>query len=163
MKKLVGKQEVLKEQVGRVIKCKCDEEKDKSKDNVQVVLYIIMELCGKCLSGNALCMEWLIQAGQLKGGIEGCGIDMIYFGVKKLGMIVGELQGCTMLTEVSVKWEHVVGWRMRFWRLQWKAIRRRMKIMWENVHRARLRQMWTISWRESERNRMGYHGIQKRE
>ena len=109
LKKLTAKHEVFEEQVGRAIKRECDEEKKKSKGDAQVVLYVTMEPCGKRLSGNAPCVERIIQAGRSEDGIEGCGIDMVYFGVKEPGTFVGESQGCKMLTEAGVKWEHVAG------------------------------------------------------
>lgn len=107
LKKLASKHGVFEEQVGRAIKRQCDE--DNGEGNAQVVIYVTMEPCGKRLSGNAPCVERIIQTGKSEGGIEGRGIDMVYFGVKEPGTFVGESQGCKMLSEAGIKWEHIGG------------------------------------------------------
>lgn len=107
LKKLATKHGVFEEQVGRAIKRECDDMR--SKGDAQVVLYVTMEPCGKRLSGNTPCVERIIQAGKSENGVEGRGVDMIYFGVKEPGRFVGESQGCNMLTEAGVKWEHIAG------------------------------------------------------
>ncbi|KAL1956922.1 hypothetical protein VTO42DRAFT_6669 [Malbranchea cinnamomea] len=105
LKKLASKHNVFEEQVGRAIKRECEA----SEGPAQVVMYVTMEPCGKRLSGNTPCVERIIQAGKSEGGIEGRGIDVVYFGVKEPGTFVGESQGCRMLDEAGIKWEHIGG------------------------------------------------------
>jgi pyrimidine deaminase RibD-like protein len=107
LRKLASKHNVYEERVGQAIKRECESEDE--ADDVQVVMYVTMEPCGKRLSGNAPCVERIIQASQPEGGVAGRGIDMVYFGVKEPGIFVGQSQGCKMLDEAGVKWEHVGG------------------------------------------------------
>jgi pyrimidine deaminase RibD-like protein len=71
----------------------------------KVIMYVTMEPCGHRLSGNTPCVQRIIRTRQ--GGHRG--IDKVYFGVKEPGTFVGESQGCKMLTEAGVEWEHIGG------------------------------------------------------
>ena len=71
----------------------------------KLVMYVTMEPCGKRLSGNAPCVQRIIQTRE--GGREG--IHKVYFGVKEPGTFVGESEGCKMLSAAGIEWEHVPG------------------------------------------------------
>ncbi|KAJ5686283.1 hypothetical protein N7536_008902 [Penicillium majusculum] len=71
----------------------------------KLIMYVTMEPCGKRLSGNAPCVQRITQTTE--GGREG--IYKVYFGVKEPGTFVGESEGCRMLTEAGIEWEHVGG------------------------------------------------------
>ncbi|KAI2692011.1 hypothetical protein DTO013E5_7880 [Penicillium roqueforti] len=71
----------------------------------KLVMYVTMEPCGKRLSGNAPCVQRITQTRE--GGREG--VHKVYFGVKEPGTFVGESEGCRMLTQAGIEWEHVVG------------------------------------------------------
>jgi pyrimidine deaminase RibD-like protein len=107
LKKLASRYNVYEERVGQAIKRECESEDE--AETAQVVMYVTMEPCGKRLSGNAPCVERIIQAGQPEGGVAGRGIDMVYFGVKEPAIFVGQSQGCKMLDDAGIKWEHVGG------------------------------------------------------
>ncbi|GLA00256.1 hypothetical protein AnigIFM60653_008315 [Aspergillus niger] len=72
----------------------------------KLVMYVTMEPCGKRLSGNAPCVERIINTRQ---GGEGRGIHKVYFGVKEPGTFVGESEGVRRLEEAGVEWEVVPG------------------------------------------------------
>ncbi|KAJ5796464.1 CMP/dCMP deaminase zinc-binding [Penicillium psychrosexuale] len=71
----------------------------------KLVMYVTMEPCGKRLSGNAPCVQRITQTRE--GGREG--VHKVYFGVKEPGTFVGESEGCQMLTQAGIEWEHVGG------------------------------------------------------
>ncbi|GKZ30484.1 hypothetical protein AbraIFM66950_009258 [Aspergillus brasiliensis] len=72
----------------------------------KLVMYVTMEPCGKRLSGNAPCVERIINTRQ---GGKGTGIQKVYFGVKEPGTFVGESEGVRRLEEAGVEWEVVPG------------------------------------------------------
>lgn len=109
LKKLASKHDVFEEQVGRAILQECESGSLAGQQPQQVVMYVTMEPCGKRLSGNTPCVERIIQTHRTEGGIEGRGIDRVYFGVEEPATFVGESQGCKMLDAAGVKWEHVEG------------------------------------------------------
>ncbi|KAL2219527.1 putative DRAP deaminase [Thermoascus aurantiacus ATCC 26904] len=76
-----------------------------SKPGHKLVMYVTMEPCGKRLSGNLPCVQRIIRTRE--GGWKG--IEKVYFGVKEPATFVGESEGCKMLTEAGVEWEHVGG------------------------------------------------------
>jgi pyrimidine deaminase RibD-like protein len=70
-----------------------------------LVMYVTMEPCGKRLSGNAPCVQRIINtrtAGRP-------GIQKVFFGVKEPGTFVGQSEGCRLLTEAGIEWEHIPG------------------------------------------------------
>ncbi|CAL5868188.1 uncharacterized protein PFLUO_LOCUS2412 [Penicillium psychrofluorescens] len=70
-----------------------------------LVMYVTMEPCGKRLSGNAPCVQRIINtraAGRP-------GIQKVFFGVKEPGTFVGQSEGCRLLTEAGIEWEHISG------------------------------------------------------
>ncbi|KAJ5613164.1 hypothetical protein N7510_006358 [Penicillium lagena] len=70
-----------------------------------LVMYVTMEPCGKRLSGNAPCVQRIINtrtAGRP-------GIKKVFFGVKEPGTFVGQSEGCRLLTEAGIEWEHISG------------------------------------------------------
>ncbi|KAJ5594863.1 uncharacterized protein N7459_001071 [Penicillium hispanicum] len=71
----------------------------------KLIMYVTMEPCGKRLSGNAPCVQRIVQTRE--GGQEG--IHKVFFGVKEPGTFVGESEGCKMLTAAGIQWEHVAG------------------------------------------------------
>ncbi|KAL4875778.1 cytidine deaminase-like protein [Aspergillus karnatakaensis] len=71
----------------------------------KIILYVTMEPCGKRLSGNAPCVQRIIQTRS--NGKRG--IEKVYFGIKEPGTFVGESEGCRMLTEAGVEWAYVQG------------------------------------------------------
>ena len=71
----------------------------------KLIMYASMEPCGKRLSGNAPCAQRIARTRD--GGREG--IHKVYFGVKEPETFVGESEGCRMLTEAGIGWEHVSG------------------------------------------------------
>jgi pyrimidine deaminase RibD-like protein len=71
----------------------------------KLIMYVTMEPCGKRLSGNAPCAQRIARTKE--GGREG--IHKVYFGVKEPETFVGESEGCRMLTEAGIQWEHVSG------------------------------------------------------
>lgn len=70
----------------------------------KLVMYVTMEPCGKRLSGNAPCAQRIARTTQ---GHEG--VHKVFFGVKEPQTFVGESEGCRMLTEAGIEWEHVGG------------------------------------------------------
>ncbi|KAI9934998.1 hypothetical protein ASPWEDRAFT_44561 [Aspergillus wentii DTO 134E9] len=76
-----------------------------SEPGRKLIMYVTMEPCGQRLSGNAPCAKRL--AGTCEGGRSG--ISKVYFGVKEPGTFVKESEGCRMLTEAGIEWEHVGG------------------------------------------------------
>lgn len=70
------------------------------------IIYSTMEPCGKRLSGASPCVQRIIDTR--KNNPE-AGIRKVYFGVREPGTFVGESQGCKMLTEAGIEWEHVPG------------------------------------------------------
>ncbi|KAJ6072723.1 hypothetical protein N7467_010808 [Penicillium canescens] len=71
----------------------------------KLIMYVTMEPCGKRLSGNAPCAQRIARTTE--GGREG--VHKVYFGVKEPETFVGESEGCRMLTEAGIEWEHVSG------------------------------------------------------
>ncbi|KAJ5189594.1 CMP/dCMP deaminase zinc-binding [Penicillium cf. griseofulvum] len=71
----------------------------------KLIMYVTMEPCGKRLSGNTPCVQRIMRTAQ--GGREG--IRKVYFGVKEPGTFVGESEGCRLLTQAGIEWEHVGG------------------------------------------------------
>ncbi|KAJ5776154.1 uncharacterized protein N7511_001165 [Penicillium nucicola] len=71
----------------------------------KLIMYVTMEPCGKRLSGNAPCAQRIARTTE--GGKAG--IHKVYFGVKEPETFVGESEGCRMLTEAGIEWEHVSG------------------------------------------------------
>lgn len=71
----------------------------------KLIMYVTMEPCGKRLSGNAPCAQRIARTRE--GGREG--VHKVYFGVKEPETFVGESEGCRMLTEAGIEWEHVSG------------------------------------------------------
>lgn len=71
----------------------------------KLVMYVTMEPCGKRLSGNAPCVQRIINTRA--GGRAG--IQKVYFGVKEPGTFVGGSEGCKMLTAAGIEWEVVPG------------------------------------------------------
>ncbi|KAJ5991044.1 hypothetical protein N7499_011588 [Penicillium canescens] len=70
-----------------------------------LIMYVTMEPCGKRLSGNVPCAQRIARTTE--GGREG--VHKVYFGVKEPETFVGESEGCRMLTEAGIEWEHVSG------------------------------------------------------
>ncbi|CAG8201756.1 unnamed protein product [Penicillium olsonii] len=70
----------------------------------KLIMYVTMEPCGKRLSGNAPCAQ---RIARTTAGHEG--IHKVYFGVKEPETFVGQSEGCRMLTEAGIEWEHVGG------------------------------------------------------
>ncbi|KAJ5354177.1 hypothetical protein N7541_006741 [Penicillium brevicompactum] len=70
----------------------------------KLVMYVTMEPCGKRLSGNAPCAQRIARTTEGHKGIH-----KVYFGVKEPVTFVGESEGCRMLTEAGIEWEHVGG------------------------------------------------------
>jgi pyrimidine deaminase RibD-like protein len=82
---------------------------DTSAEEQKVLLYVTMEPCGRRLSGNVPCAQRIIQTkGSATSGMTR-GIEKVYFGVKEPGTFVGESQGCKMLSQAGVLWEHIPG------------------------------------------------------
>ncbi|OJK00774.1 hypothetical protein ASPACDRAFT_42263 [Aspergillus aculeatus ATCC 16872] len=81
----------------------------------KLVMYVTMEPCGRRLSGNAPCVQRIIQtcgAGAGAGAGAGGGrrgIQKVYFGVKEPGTFVGHSEGCKQLTAAGIEWELVQG------------------------------------------------------
>lgn len=71
----------------------------------RLVMYVTMEPCGKRLSGNAPCATRL--AATREGGLAG--IQKVFFGVKEPSTFVGESEGCRVLEQAGIEWEHVAG------------------------------------------------------
>lgn len=71
----------------------------------QLIMYVTMEPCGKRLSGNTSCVQRITRTRE--GGRAG--IQKVYFGVKEPSTFVGESEGCQMLTDAGIEWEHVSG------------------------------------------------------
>lgn len=71
----------------------------------KLIMYVTMEPCGKRLSGNAPCAQRIARTRE--GGRPG--IHKVYFGVKEPETFVGESEGCRMLSEAGIEWEHVSG------------------------------------------------------
>ncbi|KAJ5460453.1 uncharacterized protein N7458_002005 [Penicillium daleae] len=71
----------------------------------KLIMYVTMEPCGKRLSGNAPCVQRITRTRE--SGRPG--IQKVYFGVKEPGTFVGESEGCRMLTDAGIEWEHVGG------------------------------------------------------
>ncbi|KAJ5317093.1 hypothetical protein PENANT_c029G07121 [Penicillium antarcticum] len=71
----------------------------------KLIMYVTMEPCGKRLSGNAPCAQRIARTTE--GGREG--VHKVYFGVKEPKTFVGESEGCRMMTEAGIEWEHVSG------------------------------------------------------
>ncbi|KAL1979423.1 hypothetical protein VTN96DRAFT_5973 [Rasamsonia emersonii] len=94
---------VPEDRVGEVLPSSSSSSSDPTR---KVILYVTMEPCGQRLSGNTPCVQRIIQTRQ---GGKYRGIDKVYFGVKEPGTFVGESQGCRMLTEAGVEWEHIGG------------------------------------------------------
>ncbi|RAH75607.1 putative DRAP deaminase [Aspergillus aculeatinus CBS 121060] len=76
----------------------------------KLVMYVTMEPCGRRLSGNAPCVQRIIQT-RGPAGAEGNrrGIQKVYFGVKEPGTFVGQSEGCRQLTAAGIEWEVVQG------------------------------------------------------
>ncbi|CAI7657427.1 unnamed protein product [Penicillium bialowiezense] len=70
----------------------------------KLIMYVTMEPCGKRLSGNAPCAQRIARTTEGHNGIH-----KVYFGVKEPVTFVGESEGCRMLTEAGIEWEHVGG------------------------------------------------------
>ncbi|KAJ5826264.1 hypothetical protein N7474_003402 [Penicillium riverlandense] len=64
-----------------------------------LVMYVTMEPCGKRLSGNAPCVQRIINTRT--GGRPGI--------QKEPGTFVGQSEGCQLLTEAGIEWEHISG------------------------------------------------------
>lgn len=71
----------------------------------KLVMYVTMEPCGKRLSGNAPCVQRIINT--CAGGRAG--IQKVFFGVKEPGTFVGGSPGCQRLTAAGIEWEVVGG------------------------------------------------------
>ncbi|BCR88215.1 putative DRAP deaminase [Aspergillus chevalieri] len=71
----------------------------------KLVMYVTMEPCGKRLSGNAPCVQRIINT-RFDGR---AGIQKVYFGVKEPGTFVGGSEGCKMLDAAGIEWEVVRG------------------------------------------------------
>ncbi|KAK1143544.1 hypothetical protein N8T08_006350 [Aspergillus melleus] len=80
-----------------------------SEPGRKLVMYVTMEPCAKRLSGNAPCVQRIIQTKE--GGRNG--IQKVYFGVKEPGTFVGESEGCQRLTEAGIEWHVVQGFERR--------------------------------------------------
>jgi pyrimidine deaminase RibD-like protein len=87
---------VAEEQVGEVLPV---------ESGRKLIMYVTMEPCGKRLSGNAPCVQRITRTRD--GGREG--IHKVYFGVKEPTTFVGESEGCKMLSDAGIEWEHVAG------------------------------------------------------
>ncbi|PYH44872.1 putative DRAP deaminase [Aspergillus saccharolyticus JOP 1030-1] len=72
----------------------------------KLVMYVTMEPCGRRLSGNAPCVQRIIQTQQ-PGAQRG--IQKVYFGVKEPGTFVGQSEGCRLLSDAGIEWEVVQG------------------------------------------------------
>ncbi|KAJ5290811.1 hypothetical protein N7478_000062 [Penicillium angulare] len=71
----------------------------------KLIMYVSMEPCGKRLSGNDPCAKRITRTKE--GGREG--IHKVYLGVKEPETFVGESEGCKMLSQARIEWEHVSG------------------------------------------------------
>ena len=101
LSKYASKHSVPEDRIGKVLPPADD------KDG-EVVLYVTMEPCGKRLSGNAPCVQRIIQTRNA-GDDDKRGIQKVYFGVKEPGTFVGESEGCGMLTKAGIEWEVAEG------------------------------------------------------
>ncbi|MCJ1225879.1 hypothetical protein MMC12_002528 [Toensbergia leucococca] len=87
-------------------------EKGVTEDNVgrvmpeHTVLYTTMEPCNKRLSGNAPCVERILQT-TTNGK---CGIKVVYIGVKEPETFVTKNSGAAKLEEAGIKCVHVPGY-----------------------------------------------------
>lgn len=85
--------------------------------NRKLVMYVTMEPCGKRLSGNAPCVQRLINTTYASGDSQQQqrrpGIQKVYFGVKEPGTFVEGSPGCQRLTEAGIEWEVVEGLERR--------------------------------------------------
>lgn len=81
----------------------------------KLILYVTMEPCGKRLSGNAPCVQRIINTTYASDGSHRRrpGIQKVYFGVKEPGTFVGGSEGCQRLTEAGIEWEVVSGLERR--------------------------------------------------
>lgn len=75
----------------------------------KLVMYVTMEPCGKRLSGNAPCVQRIINTTYASDGGRRAGIQKVYFGVKEPGTFVGGSEGCKRLSEAGIEWEVVPG------------------------------------------------------
>ncbi|PGH08728.1 hypothetical protein AJ79_05919 [Helicocarpus griseus UAMH5409] len=103
LSKYTAAHNVLEDKIGEVLP------PPDTPSTAQVIMYVTMEPCGKRLSGNAPCVQRIIQTRNGNGGRRRAGIDKVYFGVKEPGTFVGESVGCKMLSEAGVEWEVVEG------------------------------------------------------
>ncbi|KAL4893212.1 cytidine deaminase-like protein [Aspergillus ambiguus] len=71
----------------------------------KLIMYVTMEPCGKRLSGNAPCVQRIINTR--RDGRKG--IHKVYFGVKEPGTFVGQSVGCQELTAAGIEWGVVQG------------------------------------------------------
>lgn len=82
--------------------------------NRRLILYVTMEPCGRRLSGNAPCVQRIINTTYASDGRRRRpGIQKVYFGVKEPGTFVGGSEGCQRLTEAGIEWEVVSGLERR--------------------------------------------------
>ena len=81
----------------------------------QLVMYVTMEPCGKRLSGNAPCVQRIINTTYASdgSGSRRAGIQKVFFGVKEPGTFVGGSEGCRTLSEAGIEWEVVPGFERR--------------------------------------------------
>ena len=75
--------------------------------SLNVTLYTSLEPCGKRLSGNAPCVQRIIETRRKAGEGRVSGIQRVVFGAKEPGTFVKDSQSCRLLSQAGVEWEYV--------------------------------------------------------